>query len=97
MLAAPDYSFSDVARKVVSIINLDSVAAIEEMVGEAGPSAAVSRQSLVGLAGLARTRSARSHAGDRRARLKVVKRIVRCAATNVDPRRPRATRISRTR
>ena len=33
MLASPGHSFSDVARKVVSIINLASVRAIENMVG----------------------------------------------------------------
>ena len=33
MLQAPGHSFSDVARKVVSIINLASVAAIENAVG----------------------------------------------------------------
>ncbi|HKD24463.1 MAG TPA: MOSC N-terminal beta barrel domain-containing protein, partial [Xanthobacteraceae bacterium] len=33
VLAAPGHSFSDVARKVVSIINLTSVAAVEELVG----------------------------------------------------------------
>ena len=33
VLHAPGFSFSDVARKVVSIINLASVAAIEDVVG----------------------------------------------------------------
>ncbi len=33
MLESPGHSFSDVARKVVSIINLASVRAIENMVG----------------------------------------------------------------
>src|SRR5262249_34287812 len=33
VLAAPGHSFSDVAKKVVSIINLASVAAIENMIG----------------------------------------------------------------
>jgi hypothetical protein len=80
------HSFSDVARKVVSIINLASVAAIEDMVGapihplrfrgnvyvEGWP--AWSELDLVGKELKTGT-----------ARLKVVKRIVRCAATNVDP------------
>ena len=64
VLHAPGFSFSDVARKVVSIINLASVAALEDVVGGAGRSAAFSRQRLCDrLAGLARVRSAR--AGDR--------------------------------
>ncbi len=33
VLHAPGFSFSDVARKVVSIINLASVAAVEDLVG----------------------------------------------------------------
>src|SRR3981081_1936495 len=33
LLQAPGFSFSDVARKVVSIINLASVAALEDVVG----------------------------------------------------------------
>jgi hypothetical protein len=72
---------------VVSIINLESVAAVEDMVGapvhplrfranlyvEGWP--AWSELDLVG----------REIAVGRSARLKVVKRIERCAATNVDP------------
>ncbi len=86
ILNAPGHSFSDVARKVVSIINLASVAAVESMVGapvnplrfrgnvyvEGWP--AWSELDLVGR---------ELTVGG--ARLKVVKRIVRCAATNVDP------------
>ncbi len=86
ILSAPGHSFSDVAHKVVSIINLASVAAVADMVGapvdplrfrgniyvEGWP--AWSELDLVGkelkIGG---------------ARLKIVKRIVRCAATNVDP------------
>ena len=60
---------------------------LSKMQRRAGTSAALSRQSLCrGLAGLARVRSARPRDRDRpRARLKIVKRIVRCAATEVDP------------
>jgi uncharacterized protein YcbX len=86
ILHADGHSFSDVARKVVSIINLASVAAVEDMVGkpvhplrfrgnlyvEGWP--AWSELDLVG--------RALKIGGTR---LKVVKRIVRCAATNVDP------------
>ena len=64
VLHAPGFSFSDVARKVLSIINLASVAAVEDGRGSAGPPAALPRQSLRDrLAGLARVRSGR--AGDR--------------------------------
>jgi uncharacterized protein YcbX len=87
ILHAPGHSFSDVARKVVSIINLASVAALETVIGvpvhplrfrgnvyvEGWP--AWHEFDLVG----------KEIAIGTSARLKVVKRIVRCAATNVDP------------
>ena len=87
VLAAPGHSFSDVARKVVSIINLASVAAIENAMGAAvhplrfrgniyvSGWPAWHEFDLVG----------REIAIGRAARLKIVKRIVRCAATEVDP------------
>jgi hypothetical protein len=87
ILQAEGHSFSDVAKKVVSIINLASVAAVEDMVGApvnplrfranlyVGGWPAWSELDLVGT---------ELKAGER-ARLKAVKRIVRCAATNVDP------------
>lgn len=80
------HSFSDVAKKVVSIINLASVAAVETATGSAVDPLrfrgnihvsgwpAWHEFDLVG---------AELAIGD--TRLKVVKRIVRCAATNVDP------------
>ena len=80
------HSFSDVAKKVVSIINLASVAEIENAVG--APVDAVRFRANVYLEGwppwhefdlLGREITLGS------ARLKVVKRIVRCAATDVDP------------
>jgi MOSC domain-containing protein len=87
VLHAPGHSFSDVARKVVSIINLASVAALENAVGapvnplrfrgnayvEGWP--AWHEFDLLG----------KEIAIGNGARLKIVKRIVRCAATNVDP------------
>ena len=87
VLQAPNFSFSDVARKVVSIINLASVAAIEAAVG--APVDALRFRANLYLAGwpawheldlVGREIAIRSGG-----RLKVVKRIVRCAATNVDP------------
>jgi uncharacterized protein YcbX len=87
VLHAAGHSFSDVARKVVSIINLASVAELETILGvpvdplrfranmyvQGWP--AWSELDLIG----------REIAVGKSARLKVVKRIVRCAATNVDP------------
>jgi hypothetical protein len=86
VLTSPGHSFSDVARKVVSIINLASVRAIENMVGH--PVHPLRFRANLYVEGwpawhefdlLDRTIAI----GD--ARLKVVKRIVRCAAINVDP------------
>jgi hypothetical protein len=87
LLQAPGFSFSDVARKMVSIINLASVAALADALGAAidplrfrgnlyvtgwpacGELDMVGQEIAIGAD----------------ARLKIVKRIVRCAATNVDP------------
>jgi MOSC domain-containing protein len=86
ILSGGGYSFSDVARKVVSIINLASLAEIETMVGAAvNPLRfranvyvkdwpAWHEAALVGETLLIGT-----------ARLRVVKTITRCAAVNVDP------------
>ena len=86
VLQADGHSFSDVSAKVVSIINLTSVAAIGTLLGapvhplrfranlyvEGWP--AWSELDLVG-----------QEITIGNARLKVTKRIMRCAATNVDP------------
>ncbi len=86
ILTSPGHSFSDVARKVVSIINLASVRAIENMVSH--PVHPLRFRANLYVEGwpawhefdlLDRTLAI----GD--VRLKVVKRIVRCAAVNVDP------------
>ena len=87
VLAAPGHSFSDVARKVVSIVNLASVAAIETLVGR--PVDPLRFRGNIYVAGwpawhefdLVGTEIAIGAA----ARVKIVKRIVRCAATNVEP------------
>jgi uncharacterized protein YcbX len=87
VLHGAGHSFSDVARKVVSIINLASIADLETILGapvhplrfranlyvRGWP--AWSELDLVG----------REIAMGPAARVKVVKRITRCAATNVDP------------
>ena len=87
MLQAPGHSFSDVARKVVSIINLASVAALETAVG--APVHPLRFRANVYVAGWPAWHEfdlvGRDIAIGAAARLKVVKRIVRCAATNVDP------------
>ena len=87
LLHAPGFSFSDVARKVVSIINLASVAALEDVIG--APIDPLRFRGNVHVTGWPAWREldlvGQEIAIGADARLKVVKRIVRCAATNVDP------------
>ena len=86
VLLSPGHSFSDVAKKVVSIINLGSVAAIEDMVG--APVHPLRLRGNVHVRGWPAWHEA-SLLGETLTiagvRLKVVKRITRCAAVNVDP------------
>lgn len=86
VLQADGHSFSDVAAKVVSIINLASVAAIENAVGV--PVDPLRFRGNVYVSGwpawhefdlVGKTIAAGP------VRLQIVKRIVRCAATNVEP------------
>jgi len=86
ILTAPGHSFSDVAAKVVSIINLASVAAIETLVGQ--PVHPLRFRGNLYVSGWPAWHEfdllgQDIAIGD--TRLKVIKRIVRCAATNVDP------------
>jgi uncharacterized protein YcbX len=86
ILSADGFSFSDVANKVVSIINLASVAALEGVIGQ--PVHPLRFRGNVHVAGWPAWREFELmdrviSIGD--VRLKIVKRIVRCAATNVDP------------
>jgi MOSC domain-containing protein len=87
VLHAPGFSFSDVARKVVSIINLASVTAIEDVVGR--PVHPLRFRGNVYVAGWPAWREfdllGEEITVARGPRLRVIKRIVRCAATNVDP------------
>jgi uncharacterized protein len=87
LLHAPGFSFSDVARKVVSIINLASVAALESVVG--APIDPLRFRGNVYVTGWPAWHELDMVGQEitigASARLKVVKRIVRCAATNVDP------------
>jgi uncharacterized protein YcbX len=86
IISGAGHSFSDVAKKVVSIINLDSLGAIEGIVGQ--PVHPLRFRANLYVSGwpawhefdlLGQTIAI----GE--ARLKIVKRIVRCAAVNVDP------------
>ena len=87
VLAATGHSFSDVARKVVSIINLASLQAIEDAIG--APVDPLRFRANLYVAGWPAWREfelmGRELAIGPAARVKVVKRIVRCAATNVEP------------
>jgi hypothetical protein len=86
VLHGAGHSFSDVAKKVVSIINLASVAATEAAVG--APVNPLRFRGNVYVSGWPAWHEfdlLDSELVAGRARLKVVKRIVRCAATEVDP------------
>ena len=86
LLSGGGHSFSDVAKKVVSIINLGSVGAIENIVGVPVDPLRFRANLYVGgwpawreFELLGKTLAI----GD--ARLRIVKRITRCAAINVNP------------
>ena len=87
VLHAPGFSFSDVARKVVSIINLSSLTAIEGVIERAVHP--LRFRGNVYVTGWPAWREldlvGREIAFGTLARLRIIKRIVRCAATNVDP------------
>jgi len=86
VLEGKGHSFSDVAKKVVSIINLASVSALETVIGR--PVDPLRFRANLYVSGWPAWREFELMGQDLdagQARLKVVKRIVRCAATNVDP------------
>jgi len=87
VLHAPGFSFSDVAHKMVSIIKLASVSAVEGAVGR--PVHPLRFRGNVYVTGWPAWHEfdlvGREIAVGKRARLKIIKPIVRCAATNVDP------------
>ncbi len=87
ILHAPGHSFSDVAKKVVSIINLASVTAIESVIG--APVDPLRFRANLYVDGWPAWREFdlldEELAIGPKARVKVVKRIERCAATNVEP------------
>ena len=87
VLHAPGHSFSDVARKVVSIINLASIAELENATGQ--PVNPLRFRGNLHVSGWPAWHELGLLDSEitigSKARLKVVKRIVRCAATEVDP------------
>ncbi len=87
VLAAPGHSFSDVSKKVVSIINLTSVAELEKATGKKiNPLRFRANLYVAGWPAWHEFELLEKEiAAGKSARLKIVKRIVRCPATNVDP------------
>jgi uncharacterized protein YcbX len=86
VLAAEGHSFSDVAKKVVSIINLASVAEVEAALGRpVDPLRFRGNIHVRGWPAWHEFALLGSELTIGSARLKVVKRIVRCPATEVDP------------
>lgn len=86
VLFADGHSFSDVARKVVSIINLASVADLEKAIGrKVHPLRFRGNLHVAGWPAWHEFELMDRVLAIGNVRLKVVKRIVRCAATNVDP------------
>ena len=87
ILHGAGHSFSDVAKKVVSIINLASVASVEEAVGL--PVNPLRFRGNLYVAGWPAWREFdfldQTVSIGKTARVKIVKRIQRCAATDVDP------------
>jgi len=86
VLRAEGHSFSDVSAKVVSIINLASVAAIEALVGvPVHPLRFRANLYVEGWPAWHEFDLVGAEIAIGKARLKVTKRIRRCAAINVDP------------
>jgi uncharacterized protein YcbX len=86
LLEAPGHSFSDVARKVVSIINLESVRSLESAVRQkVHPLRFRGNLYVEGWAAWAEAGLVDRELQIGSTRLRVVKTIQRCAATEVDP------------
>jgi hypothetical protein len=87
ILHGDGHSFSDVAKKVVSIINLASVAAVEDAAGL--PVNPLRFRANIHLSGWPAWREfdllGHTITIGNTARAKIIKRITRCAATEVDP------------
>jgi len=86
VLSSEGHSFSDIARKVVSIINLGSLRAIENIVGQpVHPLRFRANLYVEGWPAWHEFDLLDQTLAIGATRLKVVKRITRCAAVNVDP------------
>jgi uncharacterized protein YcbX len=86
ILSGGGHSFSDVAKKVVSIINLASVAAVEGIVGQpVHPLRFRANLYVEGWPAWHEFDLLGQTIAIGKVRLRIVKRIVRCAAINVDP------------
>jgi hypothetical protein len=86
ILSSAGHSFSDVARKVVSIINLASVAAIEGIVGRpVHPLRFRANMYVTGWPAWHEFELIEKTLAIGDVRLKLLKPITRCAAVNVDP------------
>jgi uncharacterized protein YcbX len=86
VIAGRGHSFSDVAKKVVSIVNLGSIGAIEDMVGlSVHPLRFRANVYVSGWPAWHEFELVGETLVVGEARLKVVKLISRCAAINVDP------------
>jgi hypothetical protein len=87
VLQGEGHSFSDVAKKVVSIINLASVAAVEDAVGQ--PVNPLRFRANIYVSGWPAWREFdlldQTIAIGKATQVKIIKRITRCAATDVDP------------
>jgi uncharacterized protein YcbX len=86
LLEAPNHSFSDVAKKVVSIINSQSVASLEQSIGrEVHPLRFRGNVYVEGMPAWFETELINCTIQIGKVRLRVVKAIQRCAATEVNP------------
>src|SRR5690606_28073321 len=86
LLEAPGHSFSDVAKKVVSLINLATLAELETKVGRpVHPGRFRANMYFDGLPAWSEHDLVGQTLQIGSARVEVVKRISRCAATEVDP------------
>lgn len=86
LLEGSGHSFSDVAKKVVSIINLQSVATLEQSIGrKVHPLRFRGNVYVEGLPAWLETELVNCTIQIGKVRLRVVKSIQRCAATEVDP------------
>ncbi len=86
VLRSPGHSFSDVAKKVISIINLESVAALERSINrKVHPLRFRGNIHVEGLPAWSETELVGKTIRIGGIDLRVVKMIQRCAATEVDP------------